>query len=99
MTGSLNQLAKLYTQNSISENVMKMFDKDEDGNLVQEQSMFDHQNGGKIPCCPICLKGSKNYHGTVRNFAKVSEDRVEGELIGTHYKCNMCGTRLLVIND
>jgi len=42
--------------------------------------------GGKID--PIRMK-----------FAKISEDRVEGDLMGTHYQCNLCKTKLLVIND
>jgi hypothetical protein len=68
---------------------MSLFDVDKKGNLITEQSMLDHINDGKVPKCPAC----KNM------FRNVGEDRVEGELMGTRYKCIYCSKELLVIND
>lgn len=103
MTGSIAELAKLFTQDNldhtISDRVTKMFDRDGEGNLVQEASIFDHMNNGQIPPCPVCIKGSAKYYGTVMKFKKVKEDKVDGELMGTHYECQKCHTKLLVIND
>jgi len=78
----------------------RIFEKDENGNLTTEQSILDHETEGQIPHCPKCMGGWGGKIDPIRmKFAKISEDRVEGDLMGTHYQCNLCKTKLLVIND
>lgn len=68
---------------------MSIFETDEKGNLVTEQSLIDHLNNGRVPKCPACSN----------QFRKVGEDRVDGELAGTNFICIYCSKKLFVLND